>query len=111
MGSRAWRRWFPACSASTWPRSRVFDLRLSAEQLPAALTRGLAASYLVSGDEPLLVGEAADAIRAAARAAGYADRRVFFIDRSFSWDELHHTSRSLSLFAEQIGRASCRERV
>jgi DNA polymerase III subunit delta len=76
-------------------------LRLNAEQLPAALTRGLAGSYLVSGDEPLLVGEAADAIRAAARAAGYADRRVFFIDRSFSWDELHHTSRSLSLFAER----------
>jgi len=74
---------------------------LSAEQLPAALTRGLAASYLVSGDEPLLVGEAADAIRAAARAAGYADRRVFFVDRGFSWDELHQESRSLSLFAER----------
>ncbi len=39
--------------------------------------------YLVSGDEPLLVGEAADAVRAAARAAGHADRTVFFIDRSF----------------------------
>jgi DNA polymerase-3 subunit delta len=76
-------------------------LRLSAEQLPAALTRGLAASYLVSGDEPLLVGEAGDAIRAAARAAGYADRRVFFIDRGFSWDELYHASRALSLFAER----------
>ncbi|MGO9934687.1 MAG: DNA polymerase III subunit delta [Steroidobacteraceae bacterium] len=74
---------------------------MSAEQLPAALTRGLAANYLVSGDEPLLVGEAADAIRAAARAAGYADRRVFFIDRGFSWDELHHASQSLSLFAER----------
>jgi len=74
---------------------------LSAEQLPVSLTRGLAGIYLVSGDEPLLVGEAADAIRAAARAAGYADRRVFLIDRSFSWDELHHASRSLSLFAEK----------
>jgi len=76
-------------------------LRLSAEQLPAALERGLKGCYLVSGDEPLLVGEAADAIRSAARAAGYADRRVFFIDRGFSWDELHHASRSLSLFAER----------
>jgi DNA polymerase-3 subunit delta len=57
--------------------------------------------YLVSGDEPLLVGEAADAIRAAARAAGYADRSVFFIDRSFAWDELRHASQSLSLFAER----------
>src|ERR1700723_689037 len=77
------------------------ELRLSADQLPAALARGLAGIYLVSGDEPLLVGEAADAIRAAARAAGYADRQVFFIDRSFSWDELRLASQSLSLFAER----------
>ena len=56
---------------------------------------------MVSGDEPLLVGEAADAIRAAARAAGYAERQVFFIDRSFNWDELRLASQSLSLFAER----------
>jgi len=65
------------------------------------LARGQAGFYLVSGDEPLLVGEAADAIRAAARAAGFADRRVFFIDRNFSWDELRLESQSLSLFAER----------
>jgi DNA polymerase III subunit delta len=76
-------------------------LRLSADQLPASLARNLAGIYLVSGDEPLLVGEAADAIRAAARAAGYADRTVFFIDRSFAWDELRHSSQALSLFAER----------
>ncbi len=76
-------------------------MRLRAEQLPAALARGMTGIYLVSGDEPLLVGEAADAIRAAARAAGYADRRVFFIDRSFSWDELRLATQSLSLFAER----------
>src|SRR5260221_11377922 len=57
--------------------------------------------YLVSGDEPLLVGEAADAIRAAARAAGYADRTVFFIDRSFDWDVVKQATQSLSLFAER----------
>jgi DNA polymerase III subunit delta len=76
-------------------------LRLNSDQLPAALARGLAPVYLVSGDEPLLVGEAADAIRAAARKAGYADRQVFFIDRSFSWDGLRSASQSLSLFAER----------
>ncbi|HEY2782209.1 MAG TPA: DNA polymerase III subunit delta [Steroidobacteraceae bacterium] len=76
-------------------------MRLRAEQLPATLARGLAGFYLVSGDEPLLVGETADAIRAAARAAGHADRRVFFIDRGFSWDELRLAAQSLSLFAER----------
>jgi DNA polymerase-3 subunit delta len=76
-------------------------VRISADQLSTSLARNLAGIYLVSGDEPLLVGEAADAIRAAARAAGYADRTVFFIDRSFSWDEFKHASQSLSLFAER----------
>jgi DNA polymerase-3 subunit delta len=75
--------------------------RLNLEQLPAALKSGLAPVYLVSGDEPLLVGEAADAIRAAARAAGYTERTVFFVDRSFDWDELRGTTQSLSLFAER----------
>jgi DNA polymerase III subunit delta len=76
-------------------------LRINAEQLPAALARGLAGVYLISGDEPLLVDESTAAIRAAARAAGYLDRRVFFIERGFSWDQLHHEAQSLSLFSER----------
>ena len=76
-------------------------MRVSAEQLSAALARGLASIYLISGDEPLLVDEAAAAIRLAARGAGYQDRQVFFIDRSFAWDELEHAAQSLSLFAER----------
>ena len=76
-------------------------MRLNPDQLVAALARGMAPVYLVSGDEPLLVGEAADAIRVAARAAGYADRQVFFIDRSFAWDGLLNSTQSLSLFSER----------
>lgn len=76
-------------------------MRLKPEQLPGALERGLAAVYLVSGDEPLQAGEAADSIRAAARAAGHIDRTVFFIDRSFAWDDFHQATHSLSLFAER----------
>ena len=76
-------------------------MRLKPEQLPAALERGLAAVYLVSGDEPLLAAEAADSIRAAARAAGYVDRSVFFVERSFAWDDFHQATHSLSLFAER----------
>jgi DNA polymerase-3 subunit delta len=76
-------------------------MRMTFEQLPAALQRGLSTAYLISGDEPLLADEAADAIRAAARAAGYADRRVYFIDRGFDWNELRNDAQSLSLFAER----------
>jgi DNA polymerase-3 subunit delta len=76
-------------------------VRLNPEQLPGALQRGPSHVYLVSGDEPLGVGECADAIRTAGRAAGYADRTVFFIERGFSWDELRHATQALSLFADR----------
>jgi DNA polymerase-3 subunit delta len=76
-------------------------MHVNLDQLPAALQRGLASAYLVSGEEFLLVGEAADAIRAAARAQGYGDRRVYFVDRSFSWDQLRNDSQALSLFADR----------
>jgi len=74
-------------------------LRLSPDQLHGALARGLAPVYLVSGDEPLLVGECADAVRAAAHQAGYAERSLFSIERGFAWDELRHAAQALSLFA------------
>ncbi len=76
-------------------------MRLTVEQLPASLARGLASIYLVSGDEPLLADEASAAIRLAARAAGFLDRRVFFIERGFAWDELDHAAQALSLFSER----------
>ena len=76
-------------------------MRLNADQLAPALARGLVGIYLVSGDETLLVGEAADAIRAAARGAGYVERTVFFVDRTFDWDALRQATQSLSLFAER----------
>jgi DNA polymerase-3 subunit delta len=74
---------------------------LTPEQLPPALARGVAGVYLVSGDDPLLTGEAADEIRAAARRAGFADRTVFFIERWFDWDAVRQSVQSLSLFAER----------
>ncbi|HEX4151540.1 MAG TPA: DNA polymerase III subunit delta [Steroidobacteraceae bacterium] len=76
-------------------------MRLTPDQLPGALKSGLRPVYLVSGDEPLTVGECADAIRSAGRTGGYADRTVFFIERGFSWDELRHSTQALSLFAER----------
>ena len=45
-------------------------MRLKTEQLGGAL-KNLAAVYMVSGDEPLQLGESADAIRKAAKEAGY----------------------------------------
>ena len=45
-------------------------MQIRAEQLAAALAKGLRPLYVIHGDEPLLAQEAADAVRAAARAAG-----------------------------------------
>jgi DNA polymerase-3 subunit delta len=69
--------------------------------LERQLARGLAPVYLVSGDEPLLLQEACDAILAAARAAGYAERVVLHAETGFDWTEILQESASLSLFAER----------
>jgi DNA polymerase-3 subunit delta len=76
-------------------------VKLSADRLSGHLTRDLKSAYLISGDEPLLAGEAADAIRRKAREAGFTERRVFFAERGFDWNELRAESQSLSLFAER----------
>ena len=54
--------------------------------------------YLISGDEPLLTGEAADAVRAAARAKGFTERDVHFMERGSDWDDVRASSSNMSLF-------------
>lgn len=63
--------------------------------------RGLDSVYLLAGDEPLLLHEAADAVRAAGRAAGYDERRVLHAENGFDWSELTAAGDSLSLFASR----------
>ena len=74
-------------------------LAVRADQLDAHLARGLAALYVVHGDEPLLALEAADAIRAKARADGYSERDVHLVERGYDWSRLAASAASLSLFA------------
>ena len=77
-------------------------MKLSLDELPAQLAQRLLPAYLISGDEPLRVGEAGDLIRARARAAGYEEREVFFIERAGAvWDEVQQSAQSLSLFANR----------
>lgn len=79
----------------------IRPMRISTDQLGRKLEGRLAPAWLVIGDEPLLVGEAADAIRARARAEGYAGRELFFVERNLDWSSLLASSQSLSLFAER----------
>jgi len=76
-------------------------MRLRAEQLSRHLQDTLAPAYLISGDEPLLLGEAADAIREAARAAGHDNREVMEAGSSFDWNTLLAEAASFSLFADK----------
>jgi DNA polymerase-3 subunit delta len=74
-------------------------VRSSPDALPSGLARGLRSAYLITGTEPLLIAEACDAVRSAARGRGYADREVHFAERGFDWDSLLAETANLSLFA------------
>jgi DNA polymerase III, delta subunit len=76
-------------------------VKISGDNLNTALAKGVGHIYLVSGDEPLLVNEAADAIRAKARAQGFTERELHVVERGFDWQALLSGSRALSLFAER----------
>ena len=76
-------------------------MKLRPEQLAAALNKGPASIYVVSGDEPLLVEESAALIRGALREAGVGERQSFQTETSFKWAEWLAGFDCLSLFAER----------
>jgi DNA polymerase-3 subunit delta len=74
-------------------------LKIPLRQLDRHLAERMAKVYLVAGDEPLLVDEALEQIRAAAMRAGFTSRELHTADRSFKWVELVADADNLSLFA------------
>ena len=76
-------------------------MNIPADRLPDQLARGLAALYVVVGDEPLAAQEASDAIRMAARAAGYSERTVYTVQGRYNWQGIFAAGDTLSLFAER----------
>jgi DNA polymerase-3 subunit delta len=73
-------------------------MQIKGEQLASHLDRALGPLYVVYGDAPLLVLEAADAIRAAARKQGYDEREILTVLPGFDWGQLAAASGNLSLF-------------
>jgi DNA polymerase III subunit delta len=77
-------------------------MQIAAAQLSQHLQKGLAPLYTLHGDEPLLIQEAADAIRAAARSQGFGERTVHTVAGAhFDWSEVLAAGGSLSLFADR----------
>jgi len=75
-------------------------MKIRPEQLQAQLERELLPVYLIAGDEPLLATEAADQVRARARALGFEERVQVFIDRSaVPWEDALAATQTRSLFA------------
>ena len=57
--------------------------------------------YIFSGDEPLLMMEAIDALRALARTGGFTEREVLVQDRYFDWAALINAEQTMSLFGDK----------
>ena len=78
-------------------------MELTADRLASQLAgEPLRPAYLVAGGETLLVLEAADAVRAAARAQGIGERIVFDMEgRDADWDALDASLHAPSLFASR----------
>tara|TARA_R110000787_G_scaffold42377_39_gene104322 strand:+ start:1035 stop:2132 length:1098 start_codon:yes stop_codon:yes gene_type:complete len=76
-------------------------VKLTPEKLAPHLAKSLAQVYLVAGEEPLLMEESLDAIRAAGRKQGYGEREVFDVERGFDWSRVIEACGSMSLFASR----------
>lgn len=80
-------------------------MEVKPDRLAAHLAAGpLRPAWLIAGPEPLLVLEAADSVRAAARAQGIAEREVFEAEgnqREPDWNALESSFRAPSLFASR----------
>jgi len=71
---------------------------LRPDQLAALLAKPLGPLWVLHGNEPLLVLEAADAIRAAARRQGYEERETLVVGQGFRWEGLALAAGNMSLF-------------
>ena len=78
-------------------------MRLKSDQLSSYLqqNKNTPSVFLLTGDEPYQLMEAADAVRNYAQQAGYSERDILHADNTFKWGELTGVSNSLSLFSEK----------
>jgi DNA polymerase-3 subunit delta len=76
-------------------------MKITTEDLPQHLSRGLGPLYVIHGEALLLAIEAADMIRAAAREGGYSERETLIAEQGFKWAELRNSAQSMSLFGDR----------
>lgn len=76
-------------------------MQISLSSLPTRINKGIAPLHLIYGPELLLVEEALDQIRNAAREQGYTERLRYTVETGFDWNVLAQESQMMSLFAEK----------
>ncbi|MCX8048920.1 MAG: DNA polymerase III subunit delta [Methylohalobius sp.] len=81
-------------------------MRLTLDQLAGKLVGAqcagsLSSVYLLCGEEPLQLTEAADLIRTACREHGFADRQVYTVLPGFDWNRLAAEIEAFGLFSDK----------
>ena len=78
-------------------------MNVQADQLLRLLgsDKPLSPVYLLSGDEPLQMMEAADAVRRIAREQGYTEREILRVETGFEWSSLGQSADEMSLFSQR----------
>ncbi len=75
-------------------------MRIRPEQITQNLQH-LAPCYLIHGDEPLLLQELGDEVRAAAKGQDFLDRDLFHVEGRFDWQQISAADQAMSLFASR----------
>lgn len=76
-------------------------MKIYPEDLNKQLKKQLLPIYHISGDEPLLIQEAVDSIRATAKKNDFTERETLTVQTGFDWEQLLACSKTLSLFASK----------
>jgi len=76
-------------------------MKIAVENLKANLRDNVAPIFCISGDELLLVQEACDTIRVAARAHGCTERSIWHVGSGFAWGDWFQHCNTRSLFADR----------
>lgn len=73
-------------------------MQVEPQDLRAALQREIPPLTFIHGDETLLVEEACDLYLETARAQGFGEREIRFVESGFSWEGLWGDTQAMSLF-------------
>jgi DNA polymerase-3 subunit delta len=76
-------------------------LKIYAEKLNSHLEHQLLNTYLIFGNDPLLMQESKLAIINSAKSRGFEEREVFTLDSQVDWNQIFDSFQTISLFSNQ----------